>query len=91
MLRRMIRAYGRRVGEADDVDLAEMVAMREVLEAAIADAVAGQRANYGRSWAEIARGLGVARQVAHRRYGVRSATRPVKGVLTLPDRQRHAG
>jgi hypothetical protein len=84
MLRRMIRAYGRRVGEADDVDLAEMVAMREVLEEAIADAVAGQRANYDRSWAEVARGLGVSRQYAQRRYGSGAEH-------TFPDQQRYAG
>lgn len=69
MVRRMIRAHGRRVAHADEVDLAELVAMREVVEEAIADAVHGQRATYGRSWSEIARGLGTSRQYAQRRYG----------------------
>lgn len=68
MVARMIRAHGRRVAEADEVDLADLVAMRRVLEDAIADAVAGQQAA-GKSWAEIARGLGVKRQTAHERYG----------------------
>lgn len=69
MLRRMIRAYGRRVAEADDVDLAEMVALRDELDAAIAAAVRGQREHHDASWADVARGLGVSRQYAQRRYG----------------------
>lgn len=73
MLRRMIRAYGRRVGEADDVDLAEMVELRAVLEEAIAAAVTRQRVEFGRSWADIARGLGTTRQAAHERYGPRAS------------------
>lgn len=68
MLRRMLRAYGRRVADADDVDLAEMVEMRAQLEEVIAAAVAGQIAR-GSSWSEIARGLGTTKQAAHKRYG----------------------
>lgn len=70
MVSRMIRALARRVADADDVDLAEMVAMRAVLEEAIADAVQGQK-DAGRSWAEIARGLGTSREAAYMRYGRR--------------------
>lgn len=69
MLRRMIRAGGRRVAVADDVDLADLVALRDELEEAIADAVRGQRQNLDRSWAEVARGLGTTRQAAQMRYG----------------------
>lgn len=69
MLKRMIRAYGRRVADADDVDLAQMLELRAELETAISAAVAGQRERHGRSWAEIARGLGVTRQAAQMRYG----------------------
>lgn len=72
MLRRMIRAYGRRVGDADDVDLADMLTIRAAVDAAIAEAVTGQRERYGRSWADIARGLGVTRQAAQMRYGRRA-------------------
>lgn len=78
MLRRMIRAYGRRVGQESDADLAEMVAMREELEKAIAEAVSGQRTQ-GQSWAYIGRGLGCSRQSAWERYG--SVTKPVDGSL----------
>lgn len=69
MLRRMIRAYGRRVADADDVDLAEMVALRAQLDEAIAAAVRGQREHHGASWADVARGLGTTRQAAQMRYG----------------------
>lgn len=69
MLRRMIRAYGRRVADADEVDLAEMVQLRDEVEAAIAAAVRGQRENHGASWADVARGLGTTRQAAQMRYG----------------------
>ncbi len=69
MLRRMIRAYGRRVADADPEDLADLVALRAELDAAIAAAVTGQREQHGRSWSEVARGLGMTKQSAHERYG----------------------
>lgn len=69
MMRRMIRAHGRRVAHADPEDLAELIALHDELDAAIADAVAGQRNTYGRSWADIARGTGTTRQAAQMRYG----------------------
>lgn len=68
MLKRMIRAYGRRVADADDIDLADMLEVQAVLEQAIADAVNGQR-EHGRSWSDVARGLGVTRQAAQMRFG----------------------
>lgn len=73
MLRRLIRSYARRVGEADDVDLAEMVDIKRELDEAVAEAVRRQRELYGRSWADIARGLGCTRQAAQERYGRRAA------------------
>lgn len=76
MLERMIRAYARRVAEADEVDLARMVEVKRVMDEALADAVRGQRDKLGRSWAEIARGLGTTRQSAYERFArkVRSVT-----------------
>lgn len=68
-VRRMIAAHGRRVADADPEDLAELMAMRDALDAAIAAAVAGQRANHGLSWTEIARGAGMTRQGAQQRWG----------------------
>lgn len=66
-VKRMLRAYGRRVADADDVDLAELAAMRDVVDQVIGHAVAGQRAR-GASWSEIGRALGVSKQTAHERY-----------------------
>lgn len=69
MLRRMIRAYGRRVAAGDPDDLADLVALRDVLEDVIAESVRGQREITGYSWADVARGLGTTRQAAQMRYG----------------------
>ncbi|MFT3877415.1 MAG: hypothetical protein QM708_13480 [Propioniciclava sp.] len=64
MVRRVIMAHGRRVGEADPEDLSELRDMRQVVEAAIAEGIRGQRAR-GASWADIGRGLGISRQAAY--------------------------
>jgi hypothetical protein len=72
MVKRQIRAHGRRVAAADPEDLAGLLELREVVEEAIAVAVAGQRAE-GASWARIALGLGVTRQAAQQMYGKRVA------------------
>ena len=69
MLERMIVRYGDRVGDADEVDLAEMLRVRKVFDRAIIEAVRGQRERHGRSWADIARGLGTTRQAAQMRFG----------------------
>lgn len=68
MVRRIIRAHGRRVAQADDVDLAELIEIRETLETAIQDAVDGMRER-GQSWAYIARAFGTTRQAVQMRYG----------------------
>ena len=68
MVRRLLRTAGQRVGNADEIELADLVAMRDDLEQAIADAVAIQR-TWGRSWADIGRGLGTSRQAAQQHYG----------------------
>lgn len=67
-MRRLIRAAGRRVGDADEPELAALLALRDDLDAAIVDAVAGQRA-HGVSWAGIGRGTGTTRQAAQQRWG----------------------
>lgn len=68
MVKRILRAAGRRAGDGDEVDLTDLVQLREHMETAIASAVAGQRAA-GASWSRIGAGLGVTRQSAHERYG----------------------
>lgn len=71
---RFIRAAGRRVGDADDVDLAQLIELRDAVETAIAEAVTSQRANYGRSWQWVANGLGITRQAAQQKYGSAAAS-----------------
>lgn len=71
MVRRMIRGYGKRVGQADDADLAGLVQARAQVEDAITDAVHTMRER-GLSWAYIAQGLGTSRQYAQRTYGTRA-------------------
>ena len=75
-VRRMIRAHGRRCGNADPEDLAELVELSDALAEALNDAVAGLRAN-GFSWAQIAGGLGTTRQAAQQRFGERRAASAV--------------
>jgi len=70
MVRRVIRAHGRRCGDADPEDLAELVEMSATLAEAIGDAVSGLRAS-GFSWAQIGRALGMTRQAAQQRFGER--------------------
>lgn len=64
--RRMIRALGRRVGEADPMDLLLITALEAELEAAFIAAMRGQRAT-GFSYAEIAAGLGKSKQAVAQR------------------------
>lgn len=68
MVRRVLMAHGRRVGDADPEDLADLVAIRRTLETSIAVAVRGMRQN-GVSWAAIGRGFGISRQAAHATWG----------------------
>lgn len=71
MLRRMIAAGGRRVADADEVELAQLISLQSDLDEAIATAIAGQRQR-GRSWATIAVALGTTRQSAHERWAKRT-------------------
>jgi hypothetical protein len=72
MLRRMIAAAGRRVADADEVELGTLLGLRADLEKAIAEAVSGQRRR-GVSWAFIASASGTTRQAAQQRWGNRVA------------------
>lgn len=68
MVRRMVRAYGRRVADRDIEELAGLAGLRQDLDAAIQDAVDGLRAQ-GFSWTDVGRVLGTTRQAAQMRYG----------------------
>ena len=65
---RAIKAAGRRTEGADEFELAEFVALRDVLEEAIHAAVKAQHDRV-QSWAYIGSALGITRQSAQARYG----------------------
>jgi hypothetical protein len=67
-LRRIIRAYGRRIAAGDVEALADALALIEELDDAIGHAVTGLR-SHGYSWADIARPLTITRQAAQQRWG----------------------
>lgn len=67
-LRRVIRAYSRRVAAGDIEAIADMAATADQMDTAIHDAITGLR-NVGYSWADIALRLGVTRQAAQQRWG----------------------
>lgn len=69
MMRRMLKAHGRRVADGDVEDLAELLELQAILDATIQEAVQGQRENHGRSWADVARAAGTSRQAAQKRWG----------------------
>lgn len=68
MVRRIIRAHGRRCAAADPEDLVGLIELTQSIDEATTEAVYGLRAS-GFSWAEIARPLGITRQAAQMRYG----------------------
>jgi len=63
MVRRIIRAAGRRVGNADPEDLAELIALQHDLDKAIREAVHAQRLS-GITWQSIGDATGTTRQAA---------------------------
>lgn len=70
MLERMIRTYGRRVGDGDEVDLRRMLELQGAFDSAIQVAVDGQRTGpLKASWAYIAGATGKTRQAAFARWG----------------------
>ena len=69
-VRRILRAYSRRVGDGDVDALALMLGLAEEIDTAITEAVKGLR-DCGYSWAEIGSRLGITRQAAQQRWGSR--------------------
>jgi len=70
-VRRILRAYARRVGNGDVEALAIMLGLAEEIDTAIAEAVKGMRA-HGYSWAEIGARLGISRQAAQQCWAAAS-------------------
>ncbi|BBH71145.1 hypothetical protein ACTI_78300 [Actinoplanes sp. OR16] len=73
-VRRILKAYARRVAAGDVEALAAMVTLSAEVDAMLRLAVAGLRAApYSYSWDEIARRLGTTKQAAQQRYGDKSS------------------
>ena len=66
-LRRVIRAYSRRVASGDIEAITGMTHLADHLDHAIRDAITGLR-YVGYSWADIAMRLGITRQGAQQRW-----------------------
>lgn len=69
MMRRMVAAHGRRVADGDVEDLADLLALVDLLQDVVTDAVRASRVRSGRSWSDIARAAGTTRQAAQQRWG----------------------
>jgi hypothetical protein len=67
-VRRVIRAYSRRVAAGDIEAITGMARLADNLEDATRHAIAGLR-EFGYSWADIALRLGITRQGAQQRWG----------------------
>ena len=67
-VRRILRAYSRRVGDGNVEALALMLGLVGEIDAAIAEAVKGLH-SCGYSWAEIGTRLGITRRAAQQRWG----------------------
>jgi hypothetical protein len=72
-LRRVIRAYSRRVASGDIEAIATMAHLADDLEDATRQAITGLR-QFGYSWADIAMRLGITRQGAQQRWADTSLT-----------------
>ena len=82
-LRRVIRAYSRRVAEGDIEAITDMARLADHLEDVTRQAITGLR-QFGYSWADIALRLGITRQGAQQRWGDNPA--PVTDTSTTRDR-----
>jgi hypothetical protein len=71
-IRRIIRAYSRRIATGDIEALRDLLALARDIDTATDSAVEGLRA-FGYSWADIGDRLGISRQAAHERWGRRHA------------------
>jgi hypothetical protein len=67
-IRRVLRAYSRRIAAGDIEAIAAMTTLAAQLDTAITEAITSLR-TAGYSWADIARPLGVTRQAAQQRWG----------------------
>jgi hypothetical protein len=68
MVARVVNAAGQRVADGNPEDLAQLLQLRNELDEAIVQAVAGLR-DAGHTWEDIGRVAGTTRQAALMRWG----------------------
>jgi hypothetical protein len=68
-VRRILRAYARRIGAGDLDALADLAQLRAELDGHLLDAVAALRHDHAYSWQELAEVLGTSRQAVQQRWG----------------------
>jgi hypothetical protein len=73
--KRFIRAAGRRVAEADEIELGELLKLQDTLDEAVQTAVDGMKERH--SWAYIATATGYSRQAAYQRWGRNKENDPI--------------
>ena len=88
-IRRVIRAYSRRVADGDIEAITTMAHLADHLDTAIRQAITGLRA-FGYTWADIALRLGITRQGAQQRWGDNpdTVTDPATTTVTDPPSTR---
>lgn len=79
---RMVRALGRRVGDADPIDLRLLVDLRAAVDDALVAAMLDQRRRF--SLAEIADGLGTTRQNVRQRLARATTTKEATHARSTP-------
>ena len=68
-VRRIMKAYAKRIGDGDIGALADLAAVRDAVDDALAAAVANLRAEpHAYSWTQIGRELGITKQAAMKRW-----------------------
>lgn len=72
MVRRMVRRAGERVADADEIELAQLINLRQDLDDAIQTAVNGMRRR-GMTWEYIGGSVGIPRNRAHEKWGAKGA------------------
>lgn len=90
MVSRMIRAWTKRVGDADEFELAQMLAARNELDTAILEAVYIWRTQHRRSWGYVASATGRTREAAFNRWdaAVKDLARERGELGKLPSKSR---